>query len=60
MPRQRSLTDDQVREIRAWIPRICGHCGSVLESENRMAKRYRQKPGTVRAVINGTTYKDVK
>lgn len=60
MPRQRSLSENEVREIRAWRPRACDCCGKVTETENAMAKRYRQKPGTVRAVINGTTYKDVK
>lgn len=60
MPRQRTLTDEQVREIRAWKPTPCGCCGKILESENAMSKRYRQWSGSIRAVRLGHTYKDVK
>lgn len=60
MSRARSLSENEVREIRAWRPRVCDCCGLLTESENAMAKRYRQKSGTVRAVRDGFTYKDVK
>lgn len=60
MARQRTLTDEQVREIRAWKPQRCVCCNAVTDSENAMAKRYKQWSGSIRAVRLGHTYKDVK